>query len=136
MNRDKIDKGSNDEKSLIEKIMLMFNWRDKDFFLISTLSVFPLVVALSFMVISIFIFGKLWGTPIILFPRFVVLGIGFFLFGLTGFIWIVKRKMPGAGFTIIRGKWAVIMGALWSMVCIYLSFSNLWKALEIILGIY
>lgn len=55
--------------------------------------------------------------------RQIVLAIFFFLFSLSGIVFIVRREIPPIYFIKIEGPPAVIIGVIWFLFYIWLSFS-------------
>jgi hypothetical protein len=70
------------------------------------------------------------------FPRFPNLIMGcliFFLWGLGGFVWILRKEVS---FYIIsiHGTIAVVAGVLWIVVCWWLAFGGTWHGLQLLWG--
>jgi peptidoglycan biosynthesis protein MviN/MurJ (putative lipid II flippase) len=71
------------------------------------------------------------GTPEIV--NFAITGLILFLWGLSGFAFILRKELPPTRFSSVEGTPAVLFGAFWVIFWWGLSFVGVWKALEIII---
>ena len=87
----------------------------------TTLTLLPVAVGIAIAL------GWIWFTDRFELPaepsQEIVLAIFFFLFSLSGIVFIVRREIPPVYFIKIEGPPAVIIGVIWFLYCIWLSFS-------------